>query len=277
MTLYVVVVAGPGSGARHPVKKDLVRVGSAAGCEICIAGERVPAHALSLEISGENCRVYNRTDRAISCAGKSISAAGSGTWPLNGDLEIVPGLVLRIEHGDAATASARTAWEEYPSGDIVLPTGAETTSEKKAAAAKPAKPSQSVAQLVITVCCLAGCAMLLWHKYGPKPSAVTQRTVVTLNEVLDQLHAQKTPPWPQVQQAIQEAYRLDRSGDAAGARKRYARVVQLILARQSSPPATTLSESGDLSAAERSRLQDVASQLPEGLDRSVFIYAMNRL
>lgn len=277
MTLHVVVVAGQTVGARHPIKKDLVRLGSAAGCEISLAGEKLPAHALSLEISDDQCRIYNRMDRAIVCSGKSIGPNSSGAWPLHAELEIAPELVLRIEQGDAAAAPARAAWDEYPSGEFVLSPVMES-GPGSPTSLPPAKSSQSVAQLVITVCCVAASAMMLWHKFGPQGAATAApRATVTLNAVLDQLHSKTEAPWPQVQQAIQEAYRLDHSGDALGARKRYAKVVQLVLSRHGNKFSPDLPASGELTAADRRHLQDLASQLPDGIDRQVFAYAMSRL
>jgi hypothetical protein len=258
------------------LKKDLVRLGSATGCEICVGAENLPPHALSLEVTGDQCRVHNRTEKSITCAGKPLAPRAAASWPLDAELEVVPGLVLRIEKGEAAvSAPARPAWEEESLAATGEPLESAPAQTKPAT---PAKSSQSAAQLVITMACLGASALLLWNKFSPRDgSASSKRTSVTLNQVLDKLEAAPAEqPWLQIRQAIQEGYRLDRSGDAAAAKMRYARVVQMILSRTGHEQ-LRVPESGDLPVNQRRQLNNLASQLSDELDRTVFVYAMNRL
>lgn len=237
--LKIVVLKGSQQGEEFYLSKRITRLGSDAGCEICILGDGIPGHLLSIEVGPDDIVVYNRAEITVTLGGQVIGPQVSGIWKQGKDL-LLPGKVsLRLEAYSAkpVATSKQVELEEYdasPDADPSKPT--------KAAKPVSAKSGKSNAgPIAFIVACLVLVILLIIKKAGGDMSGPVTAAGTALN--WEQVWADLTsdarlaqPEFDDLRRDFQHLYRLRNNPASTESPRWKSRILQNLIAGESSLP-----------------------------------------
>lgn len=232
----IIVVRGAGAGSEFSLGRRITRLGSDAGCDICIPAAGLAAHAASIEAAGEQITVYNRGDQVLMLAGTSVPPGDSGLWKLGADLLLPGDVTLRLEK---QTAKAATPVKSIPQFEE------ESTPDESARMANDdgATPLPTVSSnaksntgpLIFIGACAVLIGLLILKKIGSDPNAPTASRVDALNwtTVWVEINAPKRlgdPQMQEVRRGLQHLYRHQKNDSAPENLQWKSRILQTLIA-----------------------------------------------
>jgi len=222
MPAKVTVQSGISAGTTHWIERPVVRIGSDPQSDVCLPSADVAAHALTLEYRDGGYRVYNRCRNNVFIGMQAVQPGQALAWSdtdilhLSDDIE----LVLDLDEDPSPQPMRRTASVQESEEDISGNELDRNIAEGLRAEAEPVRADNSrfFTQLVVTILCFAGCAVLLGREAIKGKDAGSQKAPAFIEVVR---HANSSGISVGLIQRLQFAESAAIRGNLKSARQRY--------------------------------------------------------